>query len=67
MLDESEVLTPADPFYHINKKMYKVPVVCGARTFPEAVRRIFEGDFCLFGIGNIHNNTSLCHFSKSAF
>jgi pyridoxal 5'-phosphate synthase pdxS subunit len=43
MLDESEVLTPADPFYHINKKMYKVPVVCGARTFPEAVRRIFEG------------------------
>ncbi len=43
MLDESEVLTPADPFYHINKKMYKVPVVCGARTFPEAMRRIFEG------------------------
>ncbi len=43
MLDESEVLTPADPFYHINKKLYKVPVVCGARTFPEAVRRIFEG------------------------
>ncbi len=43
MLDESEVLTPADPFYHLNKKLYKVPVVCGARTFPEAVRRIFEG------------------------
>ncbi|AAT42864.1 pyridoxine biosynthesis protein [Picrophilus oshimae DSM 9789] len=43
MLDESEVLTPADPFFHINKKIYKVPVVCGARTFPEAVRRIFEG------------------------
>ncbi len=43
MLDESEVLTPADPFFHINKKLYKVPVVCGARTLPEAVRRIFEG------------------------
>ncbi|MEM0139677.1 MAG: pyridoxal 5'-phosphate synthase lyase subunit PdxS [Ferroplasma sp.] len=43
MLDESEVLTPADPFYHINKKEYKIPVVCGARTFPEAARRIFEG------------------------
>ena len=43
MLDESEVLTPADPFYHLNKRLYKVPVVCGARTFPEAVRRIFEG------------------------
>ena len=43
MLDESEVLTPADPFYHLYKKQYKVPVVCGARTLPEAVRRIFEG------------------------
>lgn len=43
MLDESEVLTPADPFFHLNKKEYKVPVVCGARTLPEAVRRIFEG------------------------
>ncbi len=43
MLDESEVLTPADPFFHLYKKEYKVPVVCGARTLPEAVRRIFEG------------------------
>lgn len=43
MLDESEVLTPADPFFHIFKNEYKVPVVCGARTLPEAARRIFEG------------------------
>lgn len=43
MLDESEVLTPADPFFHLYKRELKVPVVCGARTLPEAVRRIFEG------------------------
>ena len=43
MLDESEVLTPADPFFHLNKNLYKVPVVCGARNLGEAVRRIYEG------------------------
>ncbi|MCL4334885.1 MAG: pyridoxal 5'-phosphate synthase lyase subunit PdxS [Candidatus Thermoplasmatota archaeon] len=43
MLDESEVLTPADPFFHLYKKEIGVPVVCGARNLPEAVRRIFEG------------------------
>ena len=43
MLDESEVLTPADPFFHLYKRELKVPVVCGARTLPEAVRRIMEG------------------------
>jgi pyridoxal 5'-phosphate synthase pdxS subunit len=43
MLDESEVLTPADPFFHINKKELKIPVVCGARNLGEAVRRISEG------------------------
>ena len=43
MLDESEVLTPADPFFHLYKRELKVPVVCGARVLPEAVRRIFEG------------------------
>ncbi|GGM73740.1 pyridoxal 5'-phosphate synthase lyase subunit PdxS [Thermogymnomonas acidicola] len=43
MLDESEVLTPADPFFHLYKRELKVPVVCGARTLSEAVRRIFEG------------------------
>jgi pyridoxal 5'-phosphate synthase pdxS subunit len=43
MLDESEVLTPADPFFHLNKKQFKIPVVCGARNISEAIRRIFEG------------------------
>ena len=43
MIDESEVLTPADPFFHVWKEDFKVPFVCGARELPEAVRRIFEG------------------------
>ncbi len=43
MIDESEVLTPADPFYHIDKRKFDVPFVCGARNLGEAVRRIFEG------------------------
>ncbi len=43
MLDESEVLTPADPFYHIDKRKFKVPFVCGARDLGEALRRIWEG------------------------
>ncbi len=43
MLDESEVLTPADPFFHLFKRDYKLPFVCGARNIGEAVRRIFEG------------------------
>ncbi len=43
MIDESEVLTQADPFFHIYKKRFKVPFVCGARNLGEAVRRIWEG------------------------
>ncbi len=43
MLDESEVLTPADPYFHLFKRDYKLPFVCGARNIGEAVRRIFEG------------------------
>ncbi|MCD6110554.1 MAG: pyridoxal 5'-phosphate synthase lyase subunit PdxS [Thermoplasmata archaeon] len=43
MIDESEVLTPADPFHHINKKLFRVPFVCGARNLGEALRRIDEG------------------------
>ena len=43
MVDESEVLTPADPFYHINKRKFTVPFVCGCRNLGEAVRRIWEG------------------------
>ena len=43
MVDESEVLTPADPFFHIKKKDYDIPFVCGATELGEAVRRIHEG------------------------
>jgi len=43
MIDESEVLTPADPFYHIDKKKFTIPFVCGCRNLGEAVRRIWEG------------------------
>lgn len=43
MIDESEVLTPADTFFHIDKRKFKVPFVCGARNLGEAVRRIWEG------------------------
>jgi len=42
-VDESEVLTPADEAYHINKWDFKVPFVCGARNLGEALRRIGEG------------------------
>ncbi len=42
-IDESEVLTPADERYHINKHAFKVPFVCGARNLGEALRRIGEG------------------------
>lgn len=42
-IDESEVLTPADDKYHVNKHAYKVPFVCGARNLGEALRRIGEG------------------------
>ena len=42
-IDESEVLTPADDMYHINKHEFSVPFVCGARNLGEALRRIGEG------------------------
>ena len=42
-IDESEVLSPADDVYHINKRNFKVPFVCGARDLGEALRRINEG------------------------
>ncbi|MGE5549069.1 MAG: pyridoxal 5'-phosphate synthase lyase subunit PdxS [Bacteroidota bacterium] len=42
-IDESEVLTPADEMYHINKHLFTVPFVCGARNLGEALRRIGEG------------------------
>ena len=42
-IDESEVLSPADDVYHIDKRKFKVPFVCGARDLGEALRRIQEG------------------------
>jgi len=43
MIDESEVLTPADPFKHVMKKDFQIPFVCGCRDLGEALRRIDEG------------------------
>ena len=43
MIDESEVLTPADPFFHIAKENFTIPFVCGCTSLGEAVRRIAEG------------------------
>lgn len=42
-IDESEVLSPADDIYHIDKRQFKVPFVCGAKNLGEALRRINEG------------------------
>ena len=57
-IDESEVLTPADEEYHIDKHTFKVPFVCGCRNIGEAIRRISEGAALLrtkgeAGSGNI--------------
>lgn len=57
-IDESEVLTPADEEYHLNKRIYTVPFVCGCRDLGEAARRIGEGASMLRtkgepGTGNI--------------
>jgi len=43
MIDESEVLTPADEHNHVNKKKFNIPFICGARNLGEALRRISEG------------------------
>ncbi len=58
MIDESEVLTPADPFFHIDKRNFTVPFVCGARNLGEAVRRVWEGSAMIrtkgeAGTGNV--------------
>ena len=44
-IDESEVLSPADDVYHINKRAFNVPFVCGAKDLGEALRRINEGAY----------------------
>merc|ERR1719242_1895753 len=60
MIDESEVLTPADDQFHIDKWKFKVPFVCGARNLGEALRRIAEGAAMIrtkgeAGTGNVVN------------
>src|SRR5216117_1259263 len=57
-IDESEVLTPADEHFHVNKHLFSVPFVCGARNLGEALRRIGEGAAmirtkCEAGSGNV--------------
>ena len=73
-IDESEVLTPADDKYHINKKAFTVPFVCGARDLGEALRRLAEGASMLRtkgepGTGNIieavkHQRMMQAHIRK---
>jgi len=73
-VDESEVLTPADESFHIDKHMFKVPFVCGCRDLGEALRRIGEGAAMIrtkgeAGSGNIveavrHMRTVMSHMSK---
>ncbi|KZL91258.1 pyridoxal 5'-phosphate synthase lyase subunit PdxS [Clostridium magnum] len=63
-IDESEVLTPADEAYHINKRDFKVPFVCGAKNLGEALRRIGEGAAMIrtkgeAGTGNVVE--AVCH------
>jgi Pyridoxine biosynthesis enzyme len=74
MIDESEVLTPADEEYHIDKSKFTVPFVCGARNLGEALRRINEGAAMIrtkgeAGTGNVveavrHNRTILSEIRK---
>lgn len=75
-IDESEVLTPADETFHINKKEFTVPFVCGARDLGEALRRIAEGTSMIRtkgepGTGNIveavkHQRTMQAQIRKVA-
>merc|ERR1719200_54332 len=60
MIDESEVLTPADDEHHVDKRAFQVPFVCGARNLGEALRRIAEGAAMIrtkgeAGTGNVVN------------
>ncbi|GIS51366.1 MAG: hypothetical protein Ct9H90mP26_1530 [Methanobacteriota archaeon] len=64
MIDESEVLTPADPFYHIAKNDFTIPFVCGCTSLGEAVRRIAEGAAMIrtkgeAGTGNVVRQSSM--------
>ena len=53
-IDESEVLTPADDLYHVDKTQFKVPFVCGCRNLGEALRRIGEGASMMRTLSLIH-------------
>jgi len=69
-VDESEVLTPADDQFHINKHKFKVPFVCGARNLGEALRRIQEGAAMIrtkgeAGTGNIIEAVRHCRTVSS--
>ncbi len=80
-IDESEVLTPADPALHVDKSQFKIPFVCGARNLGEALRRIHEGAAMIrtkgeAGTGNIieavrhmrainDETTALCELPES--
>lgn len=76
-IDESEVLTPADPFDHIDKTAFKIPFVCGATNLGEGLRRIHEGAAMIrtkgeAGTGNVVEavrhikmiNTQLCDLKE---
>ncbi|KAG0150543.1 hypothetical protein CROQUDRAFT_72797 [Cronartium quercuum f. sp. fusiforme G11] len=75
-IDESEVLTPADPEHHIHKHSFKVPFVCGAKNLGEALRRISEGAAMIrtkgeAGTGNVieavrHERTVMADIRKAS-
>ena len=67
-IDESEVLTPADNAFHVDKRKFKIPFVCGARNLGEALRRINEGAAMIrtkgeAGSGNIVEAVKLYNIS----
>jgi len=71
MIDESEVLTPADPYRHIDKVKISVPFVCGSRNLGEALRRIVEGAAMLrtkgeAGTGNVVEAVRHTHLTNVA-
>ena len=63
-IDESEVLSPADDVYHIDKTQFNVPFVCGARDLGEALRRISEGASMIRTKGEPGTGLSLIHISE---
>jgi len=71
LIDESEVLTPADPYFHIDKTKISVPFVCGSRNLGEALRRIVEGAAMLrtkgeAGTGNVVEAVRHTHLTNVA-